>query len=181
MRSHAEVTVVIQYFAAAALLCRMLVFYLDKQTSSTFFLLSLYFAVGAVYSQQITKNFKNDVDAVWTRLILNFVWTRFLLIHPTNADTDKDGRSVACFCEIPHSSKCYCMWLHTITACTCVSSSLRACAASSLSSFSPFLSTASITWSTSGSHSALVPPCCRSCRGQQTQVTQMDGQSSTKN
>lgn len=46
---------------------------------------------------------------------------------------------------------------------TSVRSSLRACAASLLSSFSPFLSTASITWRRSGSHTTALLPCCRSC------------------
>lgn len=52
-----------------------------------------------------------------------------------------------------------------MSGCTCVKSSLRACIASLLSSFSPLLSTASITWSRSGSQSTAVLPCCRSCRG----------------
>lgn len=46
---------------------------------------------------------------------------------------------------------------------TCVSSSLRACSASLLSSFTPLLSTASITWSRSGSRSTGVPLSCSSC------------------
>lgn len=60
---------------------------------------------------------------------------------------------------------CLFVCVDTMSGCTCGRSSLRACAASLLSSFSPLLSTASITWSRSGSHNTAVLPCCRSCRG----------------
>lgn len=92
----------------------------------------------------------------------------FELTH-SNHGTYKDRQYVASqCCKNTHNVFKVCPTLFYLCERRCafstsVRSSLRACAASLLSSFSPFLSTASITWRRSGSHTTALLPCFRSC------------------